>query len=202
MGPYVFCHYHDLGYHRSHEAVSTTFDETRETTTFTFESEFPKGDALLTIYYDGILNDKMAGFYRSSYKDAMGNAKVMGVTQFEATEARRAFPCWDEPAVKATFSIKLVVPVELEALSNMPVDMITQVEPEEKTIHFAKTPIMSTYVGQNSEQKRVKRYRPGDIFLFTCNFAHNICSASYLYISSWSLGLLVTLNMSSRQRRS
>ncbi|KAF9180759.1 hypothetical protein BGZ51_009354 [Haplosporangium sp. Z 767] len=131
---------------KRHEAVSTTFDEPRETTTFTFESELPKGDALLSIYYNGILNDKMAGFYRSSYKDAEGNAKVMGVTQFEATEARRAFPCWDEPAVKATFSIKLVVPVELEALSNMPVDMITQVEPEEKTIHFVKTPIMSTYL--------------------------------------------------------
>lgn len=129
-----------------HEAVETTFDEHRETTTFTFESELPKGPALLTIYYDGILNDKMAGFYRSTYKDAEGNTKVMGVTQFEATEARRAFPCWDEPSAKATFSIKLVVPVELEALSNMPIEQITQVEPEEKTVHFALTPVMSTYV--------------------------------------------------------
>ncbi|KAF9908820.1 hypothetical protein BX616_011368 [Lobosporangium transversale] len=131
---------------KTHEAVETTFDEHRETTTFTFESELPKGSALLSIYYDGILNDKMAGFYRSTYKDTEGNSKVMGVTQFEATEARRAFPCWDEPSVKATFSIKLVVPVELEALSNMPVESITQVEPEEKTVHFEKTPIMSTYL--------------------------------------------------------
>ncbi|KAF9944908.1 hypothetical protein BGZ70_004228 [Mortierella alpina] len=88
----------------------------------------------------------MSGFYRSSYKDTEGNAKIMGVTQFEATDARRAFPCWDEPSAKATFSIKLVVPVELEALSNMPVEGITQVEPEEKTVHFAKTPVMSTYL--------------------------------------------------------
>ncbi|KAK3810370.1 MAG: peptidase family M1-domain-containing protein [Benniella sp.] len=130
----------------THEAVETTFDEHRETTTFTFESELPKGPALLAIYYDGILNDKMAGFYRSTYKDAEGNTKVMGVTQFEATEARRAFPCWDEPSAKATFSIKLVVPFELEALSNMPIEQITQVEPEEKTVHFALTPVMSTYL--------------------------------------------------------
>ncbi|KAF9148112.1 hypothetical protein BGX20_006449, partial [Mortierella sp. AD010] len=128
-----------------YEAIETTFDENRETTTLTFESDLPKGPAVLNINYSGILNDKMAGFYRSSYKDADGNAKIMGVTQFEATEARRAFPCWDEPSAKATFSIKLVVPTELDALSNMPVEEITMVEPEEKTVHFEKTPIMSTY---------------------------------------------------------
>lgn len=88
----------------------------------------------------------MAGFYRSSYKDTEGNTQYMGVTQFEATSCRMAFPCWDEPAVKATFSIKLKVPTGLVALSNMPVESITAVEPEEMTYHFEKTPIMSTYV--------------------------------------------------------
>ncbi|KAI7832592.1 peptidase family M1-domain-containing protein [Gamsiella multidivaricata] len=131
---------------KTHDAAETTFDEHRETTTFTFESELPKGSAVLSMHFDGILNDKMAGFYRSSYKDTEGNAKVMGVTQFEATEARRAFPCWDEPSAKATFSIKLVIPVDLVALSNMPVESVTMVEPEEKTVHFEKTPIMSTYL--------------------------------------------------------
>jgi len=130
----------------SYEASSISFDEHRETSTFTFDTELPKGPAVFNILFNGILNDKMAGFYRSSYKDAEGNAKVMGVTQFEATEARRAFPCWDEPSVKATFSIKLCVPSELTALSNMPVESITAVEPEEMTYHFEKTPIMSTYV--------------------------------------------------------
>ncbi|GJJ74377.1 aminopeptidase 2 [Entomortierella parvispora] len=131
---------------KTHEAVDTAYDEHRETSTFTFESELPKGKAVLSVNYDGILNDKMHGFYRSSYKDSEGNTKYMGVTQFEATDARCAFPCWDEPAAKATFAIKLVVPVELEALSNMPVSQITQVEPEEKTVHFETTPIMSTYL--------------------------------------------------------
>ncbi|KAF9986146.1 hypothetical protein BGZ75_002192 [Mortierella antarctica] len=131
---------------KTHEPVSTTFDEHRDTTTFTFESELPKGSAVLRILYDGILSDKMAGFYRSSYKDAEGNTKYMGVTQFEATDARRAFPCWDEPAAKATYSISLVVPTELVALSNMPVESVTQVEPEQKTVNFEKTPVMSTYL--------------------------------------------------------
>ncbi|KAG0197201.1 hypothetical protein BGX33_000848, partial [Mortierella sp. NVP41] len=127
------------------EPVSSAFDEHRDTTTFTFDSELPKGAAVLRITYDGILSDKMAGFYRSSYKDAEGNTKYMGVTQFEATDARRAFPCWDEPAAKATYSISLTVPTELVALSNMPVASETQ-EGDKKTVHFEKTPIMSTYL--------------------------------------------------------
>ncbi|KAG0365379.1 hypothetical protein BGZ54_006572 [Gamsiella multidivaricata] len=131
---------------KTHEPVSTTHDEHHDTTTFNFEHELPKGSAVLRILYDGILSDKMAGFYRSSYKDTEGNTKYMGVTQFEATDARRAFPCWDEPSAKATYSISLVVPTELVALSNMPVSSVTQVEPEQKTVNFEKTPIMSTYL--------------------------------------------------------
>lgn len=60
--------------------------------------------------------------------------------------ARRAFPCWDEPSAKATFAIALVIPSELTALSNTPIERMTAVEPEEVTIYFEKTPIMSTYV--------------------------------------------------------
>jgi aminopeptidase N len=62
----------------------------------------------------------MAGFYRSKYV-VNGETRYMATTQFEPTEARRAFPCWDEPAIKATFNISLVVPKALTALSNMPV---------------------------------------------------------------------------------
>ncbi|KAG0227531.1 hypothetical protein BGX31_006916 [Mortierella sp. GBA43] len=128
------------------EPVSTTHDDHRDTTAFTFDRELRKGSAIIRIRYDGILSDKMAGFYRSSYKDAEGNTKYMGVTQFEATDARRAFPCWDEPAIKATYSISLVIPSELVALSNMPVASMSQVEPEVLTVNFEKTPIMSTYL--------------------------------------------------------
>ncbi|CAG8486022.1 10361_t:CDS:10 [Ambispora leptoticha] len=61
----------------------------------------------------------MCGFYRSSYTDATGSKKYLATNQFEATDARRAFPCWDEPAIKATFDVTLIVPTELVALSNM-----------------------------------------------------------------------------------
>lgn len=71
----------------------------------------------------------------------------MGATQFESTDARQAFPCWDEPAIKATFSITLVIPTGLTGLSNMDV-LASHPDPESKTtkITFNKTPIMSTYL--------------------------------------------------------
>lgn len=189
----------DHPYH-SHEAAQSTFDEHRETTTFSFESELPTGPAVLSIYYDGILNDKMSGFYRSSYKDAEGNAKVMGVTQFEATEARRAFPCWDEPSAKATFSIKLVVPVELEALSNMPVEQLTQVEPEEKTVHFEKTPVMSTYVSYRQEFMFREVYQPKRLHDMTA--IDKVRTITFLHVISSSPGPLASSNMSSLRPRS
>ena len=61
------------------------------------------------------------GFYRSTYQGPDGNQRVMACTQFAPTDARRAFPCWDEPALKATFDFTFVVPKDKVALSNMPV---------------------------------------------------------------------------------
>ena len=70
------------------------------------------------IKFRGILNDKLHGFYRSQYTDAAGKTHTIATTQFEATDARRAFPCWDEPALKAVFKVTLVVDENLTALSN------------------------------------------------------------------------------------
>ncbi|RKP04556.1 peptidase family M1-domain-containing protein [Thamnocephalis sphaerospora] len=90
----------------------------------------------------------MSGFYRSSYQDKDGNKKFMGVTQFESTDARKAFPCWDEPAVKATFDVTLNVPKHLTALSNMNVISEQDVADNEalKAVTFATTPVVSTYL--------------------------------------------------------
>ncbi len=70
----------------------------------------------------------------------------MATTQFEATEARRAFPSWDEPAVKATFDITIIAPSDMTTLSNMNVISETQLGDGKKEVKFARTPIMSTYV--------------------------------------------------------
>jgi len=67
-----------------------------------------KGKAKLCIEFTGILNDRLLGFYKSQYKDKKGRTKYLATTQFEAADARRAFPCWDEPAVKATKGISML----------------------------------------------------------------------------------------------
>ncbi|KAL9313154.1 hypothetical protein ACSQ67_018606 [Phaseolus vulgaris] len=109
-----------------------------------FPQEIPVGLGVLTIRFEGILNDRMKGFYRSTY-EYNGEKKTMAVTQFEPADARRCFPCWDEPACKATFKITLDVPSELVALSNMPVvEEITN--GNLKTVSYQESPIMSTYL--------------------------------------------------------
>ena len=73
-----------------------------------FPQKLPNGPASLRIVFSGTLNDQMAGFYRSEYKSVEGEKRIMASTQFEALDARRCFPCWDEPARKATFELTLV----------------------------------------------------------------------------------------------
>ena len=127
-------------------ARSTLLNEEDETARFQFGAELPVGEATLTIEFTGELNDKLRGFYRSSYTDIDGNERYMATTQLEATDARRAFPCWDEPALKATFELTLVVPSEMTAVSNMPVVSEEEIRPGVKSVSYAETPIMSTYL--------------------------------------------------------
>ena len=89
----------------------------------------------------------MAGFYRSSYTDIHGESKIMASTQFESLDARRAFPCWDEPARKAIFGVTLTVPKDMDAFSNMP-ELSNKTLPggKKKELTFLDTPIMSTYL--------------------------------------------------------
>ncbi|CAK8568446.1 unnamed protein product [Lathyrus sativus] len=109
-----------------------------------FPEEIPVGLGVLNIQFEGILNDRMKGFYRSKYEHN-GDKRNMAVTQFEPADARRCFPCWDEPACKATFKITLDVPSDLVALSNMPVAE-EKVDNNLKTVSYQESPIMSTYL--------------------------------------------------------
>ncbi len=127
-------------------ASDTSFDEEAETVTFGFDRPLPVGPASLRIEFSGVLNDRLRGFYRSRYVDEDGAERHLATTQFEATDARRAFPCWDEPALKAKFRLTLVIPSDLAAVSNMlPVS-----ESEEsgglRRVTFGDTPVMSTYL--------------------------------------------------------
>jgi puromycin-sensitive aminopeptidase len=117
------------------------------TVTFIFAESLPKSSNItLTVDFVGSLNNQMAGFYRSHYKDANGKDKIVASTQFEALDARRAFPCVDEPAAKATFLLTLVVPADLECISNMPESKRVTVGDDKVEVSFLESPKMSTYL--------------------------------------------------------
>ncbi|HVA74261.1 MAG TPA: M1 family metallopeptidase [Acidimicrobiales bacterium] len=100
----------------------------------------------LHIRFGGSLNRQLRGFYRSTFTDTEGSTHTIAATQFEATDARRAFPCWDEPELKAVFSVSLVVPEELAALSNGAEIDSTPLGGGRKRVRFADTIRMSTYL--------------------------------------------------------
>lgn len=116
-----------------------------ETLKLTFITTIKPGLYLLNIAFTGQIKDNLKGLYRSKYTNEIGQVCYAAVTQFAATDARKCFPCWDEPALKATFDISLIVPPELVAVSNMPV--IKSCDVHNLVRHdFATTPIMSTYL--------------------------------------------------------
>ncbi|PAA92140.1 hypothetical protein BOX15_Mlig013866g1 [Macrostomum lignano] len=127
-------------------SAEISFNTEEETVKFSFPSELPVGEGKLSMSFTGILNDRMKGFYRSKYTDSDGNEIRCAVTQFEPTDARRSLPCWDEPELKATFDVTLVVDKNLTAVSNMLEVSRTEVADGLVAVKFDRTPIMSTYL--------------------------------------------------------
>ena len=124
------------------QTAAVSIDKEKEQVTFTVPSQLPAGKATLKIEYTGILNGALRGFYLS--KTAKRN---YAVTQFESTDARRAFPSFDEPAFKATFDIKLIVDKGDTGISNGPIVSDTPGPgPDKHTLKFLTTPRMSTYL--------------------------------------------------------
>jgi len=129
------------------EVPEITLDATTERATFTLAGEVA-GTSTLHLTFAGELNDKLRGFYRSTFTDSDGVEQTIATTQFEATDARRAFPCWDEPAIKASFAITLVVDEDLFAVSNA-AELERSPHPDRPSKHvvrFADTMVMSTYL--------------------------------------------------------
>jgi len=122
-----------------------SYDTKSETAILKFSKPIQAGKIKLVIVFKGILNDKMRGFYRSKYAIA-GKEYHMATTQFEATDARRAFPCFDEPAQKAVFHVSLVIPKGKTAISNTLPVSVKEHEAGYEVVKFSPTPKMSTYL--------------------------------------------------------
>ena len=123
-----------------------THDETYETVAFDFDSAVPAGPATIEISYTGVLNDLLVGFYRSTFTDEQGATHTIATTQFEHSDARRAFPCFDEPSFKATYQINLTVANGLKAYSNSPEASSADLGNGQRLVSFAPTMKMSTYL--------------------------------------------------------
>ena len=124
---------------------TASLDEANERCRIALAETITPGPWTLRITFTGELNTKLRGFYRSTYKDASGTLHTMAATQFEATDARRAFPCWDEPSFKAVFAATLVIDPRLTAVSNTTV-VAERLEAGKKVVAFADTIKMSTYL--------------------------------------------------------
>jgi puromycin-sensitive aminopeptidase len=131
---------------RTLSSTAVDLDEEEERATLTFPETLPAGPATLHLTFTGILNDKLHGFYRSTFTDDAGVEHLIATTQMEATDARRAFPCWDEPDKKAVFEVTLVVDENLGAYSNGPVVDEAPAPDNKKRVTFAPTMVMSTYL--------------------------------------------------------
>ena len=126
--------------------ATAVLDASTERLTLSSDEEFDVGSHQVKISFAGTINDKLRGFYRSSFTDADGVEHVIGTTQMQSTDCRRAFPCWDEPDFKAAFGITLNVRPTDTAVSNSPEIERHELENGLVAVTFADTMTMSTYL--------------------------------------------------------
>src|SRR5581483_892787 len=131
-----------MGSGPSAQKATVTVDDQKQQATFTVARRLERGPTDLVIHYSGILNDQLRGFYLSR-----GKGRNYAVTQFESTDARRAFPCFDEPAFKATFAVTVIADRGDRVISNgKTLSDVGGPVPTKHTVKFATTPKMSTYL--------------------------------------------------------
>jgi puromycin-sensitive aminopeptidase len=126
--------------------TSIAYDNEFDRATLTLAEPVTPGTYTLAITYTGSINDQLRGLYRSIYKDKDGVDHVIATSQCQATDARRVFPCWDEPDLKATFKTSMVVADGLEAYSNGPEIGRVRLDDGRVRFDFAETMKMSTYL--------------------------------------------------------
>ena len=126
------------------QVAATKLNSSKQTLTLVI-GKGVKGRALIKIGFAGIHNDSMYGFYRSRYNNG-GKAKYLLTTQFEAANARNAFPCFDEPEFKAAFDVSIIAEKGFDCISNMPVSRVDDLGGGLKEVKFEETPRMSTYL--------------------------------------------------------
>jgi puromycin-sensitive aminopeptidase len=137
-------------------AAAVLADGTTREATVTLDAEHERarlafaepldGAVELRCSFRGTLNDLLVGFYRSTFTDEAGEDHTIATTQFATTDARRAFPCFDEPDFKATFAVTLIVPSHLAAYSNSPVVSERALGDGRREVSFAPTMKMSSYL--------------------------------------------------------
>ncbi|MFV2013910.1 MAG: M1 family metallopeptidase [Candidatus Heimdallarchaeota archaeon] len=136
-----------------------------ETQTLQLNFENKVQEFTVEIDYFGDINENLVGFYRSKYR-VNGEDRWAGVTQFEESDARRAFPCIDVPGKKATFDVSFIIDNYLTGISNSHIEDEVQLENNKKKVIFARTPVMSTYLlffGVGEFNKIVKKTRGYDV---------------------------------------
>ena len=127
------------------EVSAVTLDAEAERLHLRLAGELPAGAHSIRITFRAQMRDDMEGMYRSTYRDDAGEEQVVITSHFEATAARRSFPCWDEPDLKASFALTLVVPDGLIALTNTP-EIHREPRNRLHLVRFAPSMIMSTYL--------------------------------------------------------
>ncbi|MBI2601108.1 M1 family metallopeptidase [Candidatus Daviesbacteria bacterium] len=130
---------------KDHLKAVVSYNANKETATFKFPENLPKGKGELKLKFSGILSDKLKGFYRSRY-EVNGEERFLATSQLEETHARSVFPCFDEPSQKAIFDVTLHIPSDKTAISNTIETVVAEHESGIKVVEFAPTPKMSTYL--------------------------------------------------------
>ena len=126
-------------------APSVSYDDKVQTASFAFDHVLKPGHYSLNLDYHGKIFQQASGLFALDYQAAGGSKRAL-FTQFENSDARRFLPCWDEPGRKATFTVTATVPEGQMAISNMPIAQTTPAESKLRTVRFAETPKMSSYL--------------------------------------------------------